>query len=187
MKLAVILTSLLLLSGCASLLGSATNEPIRPDTEGRTMGQVIDDNSLGTRLAVNLEKADERFSQSRVEIHVNAGVVLFVGQVPNTELIARATQVARNDPQVKAVHNHLSAGAPISAGVRTNDSWLAVKVKSRMFTTDEFSSSNVNIVVEEGVVYLLGRVTRDTAQKAVQIASEVSGVQKVVTVFTPAD
>ncbi|WP_028669467.1 BON domain-containing protein [Saccharospirillum impatiens] len=183
----IILSGCLALSGCASLLGSATDEPIVPDTEGRSMGQVIDDNSLETRLAVNLDKADERYSQSRIGIHANNGLVLYVGQVPSTELIALATRIARNDPQVEAVHNHLSAKAPISAGVRTNDSWLEVKVKSRMFTTDDFSSSNVNIVVEEGVVYLLGRVTRDTAQQAVTIASEVSGVQKVVTVFTPAD
>lgn len=151
------------------------------------MGEVIDDNTLATRLAVNLDKADERFGRARVDVHANAGVVLLVGQVPSAELIAKATEVARKDPQVKAVHNHLSAKAPISAGVRTNDSWLAVKVKSRMFTTDDFSSSNVSIVVEEGVVYLLGHVKRSTAQQAVTIASEVAGVQKVVTVFTPAD
>lgn len=183
----VVMSSFLALGGCASLLGSATDEPIVPDTEGRSMGQVIDDNSLATRLAVNLDKADPRFSQSQIDIHVNSGLVLLVGQVPSADLIARATEVTRNDPQVEAVHNHLTAKPPLSAGVRTSDSWLSVKVKSRMFTTDEFSSSNVNIVVEEGVVYLLGRVNRDTAQQAVTIASEVSGVQKVVTVFTPAD
>jgi osmotically-inducible protein OsmY len=96
-----------------------------------------------------------------------------------------ATEVARNDPQVRAVHNHLEAKDPISMTMRTNDSWLAVKVRSRMFTTDDFPSSRVTVIVEEGVVYLMGRVSDQTAQDAVRIAGEVTGVQKIVTVFTP--
>jgi osmotically-inducible protein OsmY len=38
-------------------------------------------------------------------------------------------------------------------------------------------------VVHQGIVYLMGRVTKENAKQAVQIASEVNGVQKVVMVF----
>ncbi len=182
------LTSLILvwmLTGCTTLVGSATGDkPITPDPEGRSMGEVLDDNALATRLAVNFAKADNRFDQAQFDVHANAGVVLLVGQVPNAAMIRTATEIARNDPQVKSVHNHMEVKPPSSAGIRTNDSWLAVKVRSRMFTTDHFPSSNINIVVEEGVVYLMGRVTEETAEQAARIATEVNGVQKVVTVFT---
>lgn len=182
------LTSLLLvlmLSGCTTLMSSATGDkPITPDPESRSMGQVIDDNALATRLTVNLTKIDKRFEQAQFDVHVHDGVVLLVGQVPDAEMIRRATEMARNDPQVEAVHNHLAAAPPTTAGIRANDTWLAVKVRSRMFTTDHFPSSNINIIVEEGIVYLMGRVTEPTARQAVKLASEVNGVQKVVTVFT---
>lgn len=185
MKTLIAVCLALSITGCTTLLGSATGDkPITPDPEGRSMGQVIDDNALATRLTVNLAKMDRRFEQAQFDVHVNDGVVLLVGQVPEADMISRATDLARNDPQVQSVHNHLEAASPSTAGIRANDTWLAVKVRSRMFTTDDFPSSNVNIVVEEGVVYLMGRVTEATARQAVQLATEVNGVQKVVTVFT---
>ncbi|MHA7880932.1 MAG: BON domain-containing protein [Saccharospirillum sp.] len=185
-RILAVLSTLLVLSGCASVFSRATgNQPIEPNPEGRSVGQVIDDNTLATRIRINLAAADEAFEQARVEVHAHAGVVLMVGQVPSPPMVAMATEVARNDPQVRAVHNHLEAKDPISMTMRTNDSWLAVKVRSRMFTTDDFPSSRVTVIVEEGVVYLMGRVSDQTAQDAVRIAGEVTGVQKIVTVFTP--
>lgn len=177
------LTLLFLLSGCATITGSVTDEPIQPDPEGRTMGEVIDDKNLRTRLEVNLEKLDSRYAEANVEIHVNAGLVLLVGQVPTQELVRQATALLKDDPQVNAIHNHLSAEPNISTGLKANDRWLAIKTRSRMFTTDYFPSSKVEIVVQKGTVYLLGRVSQETAEQAVSIASEVNGVQKVVMVF----
>lgn len=185
MKIVISTALVLMLSGCATLVGNATgDDPIQPDPEGRSMGEVIDDNTLATRLEVNLVKADERFDDANIDVHAHAGVILLVGQVPQSSMVARATEIARQDPQVKSVHNHLEAEPNSSAGVRANDTWLATKVRSRMFTTDEFPSSRVNIIVEQGVVYLMGRVGENTAREAVSIAAEVNGVQKVVTVFT---
>lgn len=185
MKTLITLSTVILLSGCANLFSRATgNQPIQTNPESRSMGEVIDDNTLATRIRINLAAADDAFEQARVEVHAHAGVVLMVGQVPNGAMVNKATEVARADPQVQAVHNHLQPKEPISMTVRTNDSWLAVKVRSRMFTTDDFPSSRVTVIVEEGVVYLMGRVTDQTAREAVRITGEVTGVQKIVTVFT---
>ncbi|MBU2863561.1 BON domain-containing protein [Reinekea forsetii] len=170
-------------TSCTTISRSVADGPIEADLEGRTMGEVIDDKTMRTRLTVNLEKLDTRFEDAHLNVHVNAGIVLLVGQVPSGDMIQKATQLLRSDKQVKAIHNHLTAEPNIKTGLRTNDNWLALKTKSRMFTTDHFPSSKVDIIVEKGVVYLMGRVTEGTAKQAVKIATEVNGVQKVVMVF----
>ena len=182
-KLLPLLLTSMILTSCATITGSVTDEPIQPDPQGRTMGEVLDDKNLRTRLIVNLDKLDPRFEEANVDIQVNAGIVLLVGQVPTENLINEATKLLKSDPQVKAIHNHLTAEPNTTAGIKANDKWLGVKARSRMFTTDYFPSSNIEIVVQKGVVYLMGRVTNETAQKAVEIASEVNGIQKVVMVF----
>jgi len=178
---------ILFLAGCTSILGGVSGDaPITPDPEGRSMGEVIDDNSLTARLEVNLGKAAPGLKEGRIKVHSNAGIVLLVGQVANQALVRQASEVVRRDPAVDAVHNHLTVQESLSAGVRANDSWLAVKVRSRMFTRDNFPSSHVDVIVEEGIVYLMGRVSENTASQAAQIATEVKGVQRVVTVFSRA-
>ena len=174
---------LVLLTGCTTITSSMTDEPIQPDPEGRTMGEVIDDKNIRTRLLVNLRKLDERYEEANVDIQVNAGIVLIIGQVPVEEMVSEATQLIKDDPQIKAIHNHLTIEPNLSTGLKANDKWLAIKTRSRMFTTDYFPSSNIDIIVENGVVYLMGRVSEKTAKQAVEIASNVNGVQKVVMVF----
>lgn len=182
-RILAVLFTLATLNGCTTLTSAVTEDPITTDPEGRTMGEVIDDKNTRTRLLVNLNKYDERYKEANVDIYVNAGVVLIVGQVPSTDMIPRATELLRTDAQVKAIHNHLTAEPNIKTSLASSDKWLGVKVRSRMFTTDNFSTSNIDVIVQKGIVYIMGRVTNETAAQAVQIASEVKGVQKVVKVF----
>lgn len=174
---------LLFLNSCTTLTDAVTDEPIETSAEGRSMGEVIDDKNTRTRLRVNLNKYDERYKEAKVHIYVNAGVVLLVGQVPTQEMKSQATDLLSKDVKVKAIHNHLTVEPNIATGLNSSDKWLGVKVRSRMFTTDDFSSSNIDIIVQKGIVYIMGRVTEETAYKAVQIASQVNGVQRVVKVF----
>lgn len=186
MKTINLLTTALLvltLASCTTLTNSVVNEPIEADNQGRTVGEVIDDNNMETRLRVNLNKLDPRFEQARVNVTANVGVVLLTGQVPDQAMIRQATDLLRDDTRIKAIHNHLTVAENSSLATRTNDQWLATKIRSRMFTTDYFPSSDVEVIVEKGVVYLMGRVSNDIAEKAVKITTEVNGVQKIVVVF----
>jgi len=53
-----------------------------------------------------------------------------------------------------------------------------------MFVTENrFPANLVKIVTENSVVYLMGLVTKEEAEAAVDIARNTSGVTKVVKVF----
>jgi osmotically-inducible protein OsmY len=66
---------------------------------------------------------------------------------------------------------------------RTSDTWITTKVKTLMFAEKNFNANNVKVVTENGTVYLMGLVRRAESDKAVAIARQVKGVQRVVKVF----
>jgi osmotically-inducible protein OsmY len=83
----------------------------------------------------------------------------------------------------RKVYNELIVAGKTSLLSRTNDSWLTTKVKSA-FSTAEFSdATRIKVVTENGVVFLMGLLTREEADEAANIAREIQGVQKVVKVF----
>jgi osmotically-inducible protein OsmY len=84
---------------------------------------------------------------------------------------------------VRKVHNELQISGPTSMVSRSNDAWLVTKIKTAMFVNDETDALRIKVVTENGVVYLLGLLTRDEADKAVEVSRSVYGVQKIVKVF----
>jgi len=56
-------------------------------------------------------------------------------------------------------------------------------VKARMVNNNRFSPNHVKVVTEAGVVYLMGLVTREEAEAAVDVARTTSGVSRVVKEF----
>ena len=66
---------------------------------------------------------------------------------------------------------------------RSNDVWIANKVKSRMVIKTGLDANRVKVVTTRGTVYLMGIVTQDEADKATEIAQKTRGVKRVVKVF----
>ena len=52
-----------------------------------------------------------------------------------------------------------------------------------MLFTDDFSSTKVKVVTENSEVFLLGLVTREEAEKAIEITRKVDGVSRVINLF----
>ena len=57
-------------------------------------------------------------------------------------------------------------------------------MKTRFLDANKFNAVHVKVVTEAGVVYLLGIVTEQEANDAVEIARTTGGVIKVVKMFT---
>jgi len=110
-------------------------------------------------------------------------VVLMVGQAETPELRDRAYNLVSRVKYVRRVYNEVSIGKPTPTGKRASDTWITTKVKSAMLTKSGLSSSQIKVVTENGVVYLMGLVSPQQAALAVEAARRVNGVTKVVKVF----
>jgi len=66
---------------------------------------------------------------------------------------------------------------------RANDSFITSKVKARLLDARGVSPVHVKVATEAGTVYLMGVVTEQEAEQAVELARTTGGVRKVVKVF----
>lgn len=176
-----------LLSSCTTLIGATTDEPISPDPTKRTFGTYIDDEQLETIATVNLNKTSEALKEANIKVRVYNGVALLTGQVNSDQLRQQAAQVVGELPRIRQVHNELEVRSENSFWANTGDRWIATKVKTKLMANRDIKSSRLEIEVENGIVYLLGMMSRVQAEKASEIAATVSRVQKVVRVIEYVD
>ncbi|MDA0958795.1 MAG: BON domain-containing protein, partial [Proteobacteria bacterium] len=105
------------------------------------------------------------------------------GQANTAAAKAEAGKIAGQLRHVAKVHNEIEVAGPTSTLVRTNDALLKGKIKVKMTTNGSTDAGRIKVVVENGVVYLMGLLTRDEAKAAVTLTQEVFGVQKIVQAF----
>ncbi|WP_067514691.1 BON domain-containing protein [Endozoicomonas ascidiicola] len=174
---------LALLGGCAVLVDSVNEEPVNIDHTKRTWGAWVDDQTIETVTAVNINKADPELRTSRVKVVSFNGTVLLVGQAPSERLRSLAGTTAQNTETVRKVYNELTVGKNADIIDQSNDSWLTTKIKTSMVTNESISADQIKVNTEKGTVYLLGLVTPQMAHEAVTLAANTYGVKKVVKVF----
>lgn len=107
--------------------------------------------------------------------------MLLTGQSPNSDMTRRAKQIAMGVEGASEVYNEIRQGKPVSLSTASSDTWITIKVRSQLLTSDAVKSTNVKVTTENGEVFLLGLVTRQEGQAAAQIASQISGVKHVTT------
>ena len=126
---------------------------------------------------------DPRFHDSRILVSSYNHVVLLVGQTPTASLRVVAEKIARSAPNVRRVYDEITVDAPLSFTQRSKDTLMTTQARSNMLTEKDLESGSIRIVTENGVVYLMGIVTQEQANIAVNVARHVPGVTKVVKVF----
>lgn len=180
----LLLAALAMSSGCASIVASMS-EPghIDEPRDSRTFGTYIEDQNIEVKIKANLYNADERFKDANVTVVSYNRIVLLTGQVPNQNLFARATQIAEKVRLVRKVHNEMTIGGPLSLTQRANDSWISTKINAHMLATKDFPASRTQVITEDGVVFLMGLLTENDANWAVDIVRQIYGVKKIVKII----
>ena len=182
-RITSVLSLLVMLSGCTALVDMGTDEPINSDPTGKTIGRDFDDSAMETFIAVNIRKADPVLAEAHVNVNVYNGMVLMTGEVPNQEMKLLAGDTARSYHGLRKVHNELQIRGKTSVVSRTNDSIISGKIRTKFAFTKEIDSSDIKVVTEDSVVYLLGTLYEDMGNIAAEIARNTRGVKQVVKCF----
>jgi osmotically-inducible protein OsmY len=183
----VISSGAILLSGCAAPLiaAGAGAAVVGANVAGNNAGAKtqLSDTQIKFRAVGFQADYPELKNNSNVEITVYNHIVLMLGQVPTEEIKVGLAKKIADLPGVIVVYNQLKVGPTIGIGQFSHDSWLTTKVVSS-FLTNGISSLKFKVVTEHGIVYLMGVVTKEEGHEAAVVASKISGVQKVVQVFS---
>jgi len=111
------------------------------------------------------------------------GYVLIAGEVPNQGLKDEASAVVREIEGVRRIYNELVIGPKSTSGTEANDVWLTTKIKTALLTDSEVPSLRVKVVTENSVVYLMGLLSTEEANRTAAAAADVDGVTRVVRLF----
>ncbi len=149
----------------------------------RPMKVMVADHRAANKIRHQLKNNRELHKNSAINVSVFNGIVLLTGQAATKTLSAQAAKYAQENQYTKRVYNRISISGPEGTLKNINDAWLSNKIRLHMLTKSGLQSSNVKVVTENGVVYLMGSISRKQAALAARVASSVSGVQKVVKVF----
>lgn len=172
----------LTVQGCASLAWTGTTTAVSVAQDRRTTGTYIDDELIELKIAAAIRQDDELRTQSHVSATSFNGLVLLTGEAPGESLRVRVTEMARNVPSVRGVQNEVSLEAPSTLTVRANDSLLTGRVKIALLEEPSINVLHVKVVTQRGVVYLMGLLTQQEADRAADVARRITGVRRVVMV-----
>jgi osmotically-inducible protein OsmY len=126
----------------------------------------------------------EDYKDTHITIATFNNVLLLTGQVSNPNQKLEINQLAKDESGAKEIYNFTTVEKPTSSLVRVSDSWITSKIKAQLIAINDIDPTQIKVVTENGVVYLMGIVPPTQADIAVEVARTTAGVQKVVKIFS---
>lgn len=183
-RIGVVFSMVVALSGCASFIAQTTGTaPLGTDTGVRTFSQVLTDNSIERTAKVNLYKLDARFKFSRINIVSFHSAVLLTGQVSDAHLKQLAEDNVKAMTDVKAVHNYIMVGDKINYNTIMQDGVVTANIRRQLVATQGISDNKVKVQTEDGVVYVLGKLTPSETQVLINIVQNTPNIVRVVSLL----
>ena len=172
-----------LMTACVPVMvGAALVTGVNVVTDRRSLARNFNDNTL--ELALRFEvRNDEELKGNNVSVTAINGIVLLTGEVATDALRRRAYDIAENHEKTLHVVNELQLAGTTSLTSRANDTFITSKVKTNLLNSEAVPFNAVKVVTEGGKVYLLGLVTRDEADAAVEAAQKAGGATHIIKVF----
>lgn len=176
----------ILLQGCVAAAAGGAATGAAMVTDRRTAGTIMDDKTVEFKALHNISLNKSLWQQSHITFVSYNNVLLMVGQTPTEEFKREAFEAVSSIPKIRRVHNELTVGEITSLATRSHDSWITTQIKAKLVGHKEISATRIKVITEDGVVYLMGLVTREEEEIATEIARAINGVDKVIQIFEPA-
>lgn len=152
-------------------------------SDRRTLDAMVKDKQITCKSVIQLNSEPRLKGRSHISVSTFNGVVLLVGETETPELRARAYELVKAVPHIRRITNAINVGEPLNYSEGSKDTWITAKVKATMLTEKGLNSTQIKVLTEDCVVYLMGIVTHQQADIAINVARQVTGVKKVVTLF----
>lgn len=182
LKAFVITCILLSTTGCAGLFVAGAATTVNVVTDTRTTQEMWDDNNIEFEVAGLANKPPFQ-REVRITASSYDGTVVLMGQASNQDLLNQFVAKTKELKGVEKIHNQVRIKAPLSVGQISHDSWITTKVKSALLTNGELNGIKVKVITEDKEVFLLGYVSPEQADIAVDVARNISGVKQVIKAF----
>lgn len=150
-------------------------------TDRRTAGTVLEDEGIELRAASRIRASlGER---GHVNVTSYNRQALITGEVPSAQDKQLVEQIVTGVDNVRHIVNELAILGNSSLTQRSSDSVVTGRVKAGLIDARDLSANAFKVTTERGTTYVMGRVTPREAQRATEIISATSGVQRVVRIL----
>lgn len=177
-------TCFMFLQGCVPAVfvaGAAAGGSVIYDNRG--MKIIVEDRNIVSQAEQRLASDKALKTQAHVVITTLNHNVLLAGQAPTKELSDEAERLVKAMSKVNVVYNEIAIEDPTAHKVRAHDAWLTTKIKTLLLAEKNLRSTQIKILTENSVVYVLGLVTRGQGDLATDKIRQIDGVEKVVKLF----
>ena len=116
-----------------------------------------------------------------IEVTVFEGEVMLNGALPTVEDIQTVVETAWQPDDVSKVYNHIRIQNPSDIMATSDDALIASSIRSQLLLTQNISSVNYKITVDEGTLYVMGIAKNQQEHDAVMnIIYATNGIEKVI-------
>ena len=167
--------------GCAPVIMGSALVGSLVAVDRRTSGAQLEDEGIELRSAVRIR--EQLGDRAHINVTSYNRQVLITGEVPNAKDKQLVELLVSRVENVKTTVNELAVMGNTTFSQRSSDALASGRVKAGLVDARDLYASAFKVVTEQGVTFLMGRVTQREADRATEIARSTTGVVKVVRLF----
>lgn len=169
------------LTGCATIQTTAPASSYGVPVTDRTIAQRILDKSIENTAKTNINAMDPSLHRrSRIGVDSFYSEVLLTGEVPDEETKKNVVKIVTSMPDVKKVYDKLNIGPQKGTSYTVHDGYISSKINAKILANNVISTSQVQVVTDDGVVHVMGKLTPTQRGHLMNIVENTVGIKELV-------